>query len=128
MKKWLISSVIVILMTTNSYSGVVYIKQGEAAPSDGYLVDAETMKKMRGEILERDAYKKENESLNRSLELQDLSLTLRKEQVDMLSKDSNRLADRLHKSSQMSTWERVGWFGLGILATGLAVKGAGELK
>ena len=119
MMEWLI--ILTIATTTNIHADTVFLKQGEQAPTDGYHVDVDTMKKIRKDGLERDAYKKENESLNKSLELQNLSLQLRKEQVDMLTKDSDRLAERLRKSSQMSTWERVGWFGLGILATGLAL-------
>ena len=116
-----------VTLTVGINAKSVDIKEGDKAPFSGVLVDYETMRKIRVDLLTKDAQTKEIESLERSLKLSQLNVNLNKEQVQILRESNDRMADRLRKTTSLSTWERVGWFALGVLGTGFAVKGAGEL-
>jgi len=85
------------------------------------------MGKIRVELIEKDAYRVENRSLTRSVKLHQLNATLSEKQVNMLTKSNENLANRLEKTTDLSSLERVLWFGLGVVATGFAFKGAKEL-
>lgn len=86
----------------------------------------EQVRKMYKDIKERDLYKEKSETLENGIKLRDLSLEYRKEQVTILRESNDNLANRLEKTTKVSTWERVIWFGAGVLATGFAIKAAKE--
>lgn len=116
-----------MIVTATANAGVVRIYKGSTAPYTGSLVDSKTMKKIRVELIEKDAYSVQNKSLTRSLELHQLNADLTEKQVNILARSNKRLADRLDKDTNLSSWERVLWFGLGVAATGFAIKSAKEL-
>jgi hypothetical protein len=83
---------------------------------------------MRKDLLRKDFLEAESKSLHKNLELSTKALAIRKEQLDISRADSDRLAERLRKTSDTSGLYNYLWFGLGVLATGVAVYGAGRLK
>lgn len=91
----------------------IYINKDDKAPFSGYLLPEETVKTLRNNTLERDLYKTEAD--------------LRERQVKLLSDQNDRLATTLQSTSSLSTWEKIGFFSLGVLITGGAVKLAHEV-
>lgn len=87
---------------------------GDKAPCNGYLFsDADELKIRTNMVYQLD-----------------LSDNLRKQntiQSDMLKISAEEIA--LYKSSQpLTTWEKALYFGLGVVATSLAIDGASKLK
>lgn len=119
MKNLTISLMSVILIANVGYA--------QECKSPNICFTEERARAVRKELIEKDYLEGENKSLKSSLKLTTASLSLRKEQVDMLSKNNDKLAERLRESSKWSQWKSIMWFGLGVLATGLAVKGAKSL-
>jgi len=86
--------------------------------------DKDNARKIRIELVEKDFLVVENKSLKSSVKLSMESLRLRKEQLDISQVNNNRLADRLRKTSDSNQFRNIMWFGLGVIATGFAVKAA----
>lgn len=107
---------------------VMMISNPVLAQDDKICFDKETAKQMRKDLLKKDFLESENESLNRSLDLSTDALRLRKDQLDLALEQNDKLAERLRKNSESEGYRKIIWFALGIFATGLAIKGAQELK
>lgn len=119
----------ILSIASNVSAGqVVEIHKGDPAPYDGVLFDKDAANETRKKVIEGEGQKEINKHLEKKLELQDLTLQYREKQVEILSSQNEKLADRLEKSTNTSNWERILWLGLGIIGTGLAVKAAGSLK
>jgi len=66
--------------------------------------------------------------LRKTIELKDLMIEKSDEQVDLWMKESieqNKRLNNIKNASEKNKWL---WFGLGVLATGAAVYGAGQLS
>lgn len=124
MKKLMI---FLLIVTGTANAGIVRIYKGSVAPYSGSLTDSKTMRKIRVELIEKDAYKAQNTSLEKSLKLHQLNADITEKHINMLSKSGDQLADRLSKDTSFSSIERILWFGAGIIATGFALKSAQEM-
>ena len=118
----LIFSIAVLLQTpNNSYcEDAVNINAGEKAPFTGVLLSKDKAESIRKELITKDELVLTNNSLKRSIELQDLNLKLRESQVETLLKQN----DVLIRHKTMNDYERVMWVAVGVLGTSLAVYGA----
>lgn len=92
------------------------VKKGEPSPHDGYVIDDKMEKKMR-QVNEEN---KKNKELNIKMEqlgvLEESKVNLYKEQVSSLEKENSSL----RTTNNLSI---IVYFGLGVLATGLAAYG-----
>lgn len=111
-------SIIVSLLLLNAVYAeeITPIKKDAPAPYDGYVIDSSMEKKFR-QINEEN---KKNKQLNLKMEqlgqLEEAKINLYKDQLSTLEKENSQL----RTSNNLST---IVYFGLGVLATGLAAYG-----
>lgn len=120
-----------ILIANSAYGAdikTIYLPQGQAAPFAGYLSTPDAAAGSTKAINEVGTYKLLNTSLQTSLDNE----TKARQNADttnaILQSDLTNTQKALNEVKATSTWEKVGWFALGVLATGLAVDGAYKLS
>lgn len=106
----------------------VELDKGQPAPFPGTLLDKETSQKVKNDLIERDALKSTNESLNRSIKLYKDNQNILHDQKDMLLNQNIELTKTLNDTRETSDWVKVGYFVLGIVITGAGVYGASKLS
>jgi len=106
---------------------VQVIKKGEVANCDGLLFSPEASKKV--DDTQSDVVYLEKITAH-LLKRRDLSIkeveTLDK-RLHLYIEQSEILAKQLHRKEKEDKWQKMIYFGLGILATGIAVHGASQL-
>lgn len=110
---------------SNSESNeTTFIEKGQSAPFTGILFTERKASEIRTDLLELDKQrllleteKNRTDRLGQIIKLQD-------EEIELYNKQNQRLL----KSNERSDTLNYIWFGLGILATGAAVYGAGALS
>lgn len=103
----------------------VALDKDQKAPFAGILMDQEKANSVKIGLLERDLYKELSESQNRSIGLLKQNMTYSEDKVNKLLEQNDKLSERLQSAQGMNTWERIGFFVLGIAATvgaGLAIR------
>lgn len=109
--------------TTKANTDVVFINKDSPAPFDGILFTESKAKELRQDILESEKTKILLQSqLHKSDTLQQI-IQLKETEVELYRKENQRLVVRQNTSDTLTYV----WFGLGVLATSLAVYGAGSL-
>jgi hypothetical protein len=73
-------------------------------------------------------YKQQVDELNKTITLKDLAISTADARVENYRQTVYQLEDRQVKNDSLNTWAKVGFFVLGVAVTGLAVKGASQLK
>ncbi len=106
----------------------VDLSKGTPAPYDGVLLDKERANSVKNELIEKDYLQRSNESLNKSINLYKDNENILNQKSDILLKQNTDLIKNLNESRSVSTWEKVGFFILGVAVTGAAVYGASRLK
>lgn len=104
------------------------INKGSAAPFTGILFPEKDAQDLRKELIELDTTKLLNESLQKSLSLEHDSFDHQQAKINLLLDQNDKLAERVYKADSFSTWEKIGWFGLGILTTGLCFYGLKKIQ
>lgn len=112
------------IVVNNAYGqDTQYIEKGQPAPYSGILFTEKKAQELRSELLDGDKNKLFLETeKNRSLRLGQI-IELKDEEIELYRKQNERLLKTTDRSDTLNYV----WFGLGILATGLAVYGAGSL-
>jgi hypothetical protein len=105
----------------------VWLDKGQSAPYQGYLLPEDKLVELRNNTLERDSLKGQNDSLNLSLKLQDDIIGKKDQQLKLYSDQNDKLAQTAYRAENMSNLEKLGFIGLGILLTGLAISGVHAL-
>lgn len=103
--KWI--SLILLIITLNSFS-MTPVKKDDTVPYDGYLFNNEEEKKIRQINEEKIKLEDLNILKDKKIELQDLRINNYQNYVE----DTKDL-------KPLGSWERVGWFFLGVLSTGV---------
>jgi hypothetical protein len=119
---------LIFLITVNGNIGfadeVVFVKKGEPTPFTGVLFTEHRSNQIRKELIDSDISRvrlSTEEERNRLLRQ---AIKLRDDEIELLRRKSG-LLERQNK--QTETMKYI-YFGLGILATGMAVYGAGALS
>lgn len=89
------------------------IKKGDASPCEGYVMSTDTETKIRTDISYKQAL---IDNLTKSNDLQTNLIKIQGEQVNVYQSE-------LDKSRSLSTFEKVMYFGLGALVTGVVAYG-----
>lgn len=121
-------SLLLIFSTTVRGNDVVSIKKGEVAPFSGALFTEKRANEIRIELLELDKQRYMVKSRDEKLEVFQARIQLKNEEIESFRDQNVRLIDQNRTNKSVGTIERMVWFGLGILATGAAVYGAGSLS
>ena len=98
-----------------------YLKAGEVAPYNGYLLDDAETQEIQKDIIRKDYLEKENKSLKLTITYKDMEIDNLEQRNNIYRKENKELKN----SKQYSKWV---YFGLGVLGTSLAVYGAGQLR
>ncbi len=107
-------SFLMILINLNSFAQEsVFLNAGEKASFSGYLVPEITIKSLRNDSLDAEMYRK--------------IVPLKDNEIKLLTEDRNNLAKTLVSTTSLSVWEKIGWFGAGIVITGFAIKTSHEI-
>lgn len=129
----MIKIILAILFTTSTVfaqcpKNVQPIKEGQTANCTGFLFSPETEKKANDAVEDAKYYKELTDRLIKRKELTDKEINILDKRLELYIKQSEITAKELNRKRNEDKWQKVIWFGLGVLATGLAVHGAGQLK
>lgn len=117
-----------LLISSNALSDVVVLDKGTPAPFAGYLLDTETGKLSRVRLIEGEEAKALNLSYVRKIGEYQANEILYTEQVKTVLEQNDKLSKSLRDSQSMTTWERIGWFTLGIVAVSAGAYGISRVK
>jgi len=121
-------ALILTLLTNIAYAEEgVYLEKDKPAPYTGYLLPKDKLVELRNNTWERDTLKVQNDSLNRSLKLQDDIIAKKDDQLKLYSDQNDKLAVTVSRAESMNSWEKIGFIGLGVLLTSLAISGVHAL-
>lgn len=101
----------------------IYIEQDTRAPFSGILFTEAKASHLRFEILELDKSRIQLETERNRTDRLNQIIDLKDEEIELYQKQNTRLL----KANDRSDTLNYVWFGLGVLATGMAVYGAGAL-
>ncbi|NJO65455.1 MAG: hypothetical protein HC836_47400 [Richelia sp. RM2_1_2] len=96
---------------------------------DSWVFSPDKAKEVRNKLIDLEFFTETNKSLNRSIELYKSNELIYQNKEKILLEQNDNLAKNLNDSRTLSSWERIGWFTLGIAAAvlaGFAIKKAGE--
>lgn len=127
MKKF-VSLILAISLFSNIAMANCEWATGVKKVEGGYLYTPECHGRVG--ILVKDLEDREKEVINlrKGLELKDLALAKSDERIMLWRNESYEQFDRLQKQSELARKNETLWFVLGIVVTGAAVWGAGQLK
>lgn len=125
MKNLLLTTFLSFLMIVNNglAQDAVFIEKDKTAPFSGILFTEPKAREIRLQLLERDAFIKINESLEKSLVAVSNNQKVMEERIQAYKTDNDSLSKELRSSQSFTSWEKLIWFGLGVVATSLAVYG-----
>ena len=106
---------------------VLVLQKGDAAPYTGLLFPQDKANEARIGIIERDSYKSLYDSARRQISLFQTDSELKDKKIDLLLAQNDKLAVNLERARDTSDWMKLAYVGLGIVITGLAIKGAKEI-
>jgi len=111
----------------NETESAVFLQKGQTTPFSGLLLSEKQAQQTRRELIERDNLHALTVSYEKTIQLQQLGLQTREDQVENLRKQNNSLYEQVNRDKAVTNFERVIWFGLGVIGTGFAVYGASKL-
>lgn len=107
---------------------VQVIRSGEKANCDGFLFSDEAEKQAAKARDDAKYYKDLSELLHKRSELTNEEIRILDERLNLYMNTSNELAKEVNRKERQDFWQKTIYFSLGVLATGLAVYGASQLK
>lgn len=127
--KTLLSFLMIGLITINSVFAqeAIMIKKDERAPFEGVLFPLDQANKMRYQLIECDIKKELNSSYERTIKLYKENETYQENKVNILLKQNDELSKSLNEAKSTNDFQKILWFGLGVIATGLAIYAGKEM-
>jgi hypothetical protein len=113
---------------SNADDQVIRLEKGTPSPYTGVLMPDSIAKDLRDAVVDRDGCKLINESLNKSIEFYRENESLNQEKVNILLQKNNELAESLRDTKDFNNTQRLIWFVLGIVVTGIAVYGVKQIS
>lgn len=127
MKK-LISLVLLLCFMANVAMADCDFKTGITPMGDGtFRYSGECHRKVGDLVQDNTTKAVQITDLTKALELKDLALQKSDQRAQLWMDTSSKLEDRLSKIDELSSKNSILYFGLGVVVTGLAVWGAGQL-
>jgi hypothetical protein len=105
----------------------VFLNKNQAAPFPGYLLPAGKVEELQNDVIELNTLKQTNDSLQKSLTLEQQDSALKDQKVNLLLDQNNKLASAAYTERELTVWEKVAYFAGGVIVTGLAVWGASSI-
>lgn len=107
---------------------VQVIEKGQTANCSGLLFSPEASKKADEAIEDVKYYKSLTDKLGSRIEYSNKEVDILEKRLKLYMDQSNILAKEVVNRENEDKWQKVIWFGLGVLATGAAVYGASHLN
>ena len=101
----------------------MFLLEGNKAPYTGFLISEEQARQLKRNQEDLNRLQMINGSMEKSIELYKANELLYDTKIHRLSEENIKLAEVLHKNSQNSSIEKIVYFGLGAILTGLASYG-----
>ena len=103
------------------------ITKGDVANCDGLLFSPEASKKADESIQDAKYYKELAEKLKERQSYADKEINVLDQRLKLYIDQSQILAEQVHRKESEDKWQKLIYFGLGVLATGVAVYGASKI-
>lgn len=116
-KFWIISISLSLISNTAYSNDSVFIEKNTPAPFSGFLFSEQKGREIKQRLVEADYFEQLNKSLQIQIKLYENIETRNNEKYNILLDQNDRLAKNLYSERNMSTWEKLAYFGLGVLAT-----------
>lgn len=107
---------------------VTYLDKNQPAPYEGYLFTTDKAKDTRIKLIERSTFEGINQSLVKTNTLLQTNSDLKDQQIKIVMDRNDDLSKSLKDAESTSNWERIIYFGLGVLATSAAFYGAKKIS
>lgn len=104
------------------------ISKGEVANCDGLLFSEDAARKADASIQDAKYYKNLSELLTKRSELSNKEIDVLTNRLELYINQSEILAKEVYRKESEDKWQKLVYFGLGVIATGVAVYGASQLK
>jgi hypothetical protein len=129
----LINFLVVVLFSINVIAtdckeSVTLINEGQKAECTGFLFSPDAEKKASQAYDDAKYYKELSDLLHKRSQLSNEEIKVMDERLKLYQDQSHLLAQEVQKKEKEDFWQKTLYFGLGILATGIAFYGAGQLK
>lgn len=105
----------------------VFLNKGQTSPFPGYLLPAGKVEQFQNDELQLSATKQINDSLQKSLTLEQQNSALKDQKVNLLLDQNDKLSKAAYTERELTTWEKIGYVAGGIVITGVAIAGAHAL-
>ena len=128
MKKLLsiILSLSLLFSTTKiNASDPTLLKEGQAAPYEGFLFSREKEQANRYHLI---SLTEINESLRRTVSIHEEISKLKDDKIKLYEEQNTRLAEALRSERGMNNLERIGWFALGVIGATLSAYAISKIK
>lgn len=124
MLKNLLIGLILVTSLTSRAQDAISIQKGQPAPYSGVLFGEDRANTIRAELVEKDILSVQLSAAEERHVLSEQIIKLKDFEIELFRKQNQRLV----KASETTEAMKIIYFGLGILATGAAVYGAGALS
>lgn len=122
-----ISSIFLANTTLAASEAVIHLEKNSPAPYSGILFPIETANDLRKDLIELSTLRILNESYSKSVQLYQKHIQSSDDKFKLITDQNDKLAESLVESRRSNDFQKVLWFGLGVLATGFAVYGAKKI-
>ncbi len=129
----LINFIVVVLfsfnvLATDCKESVTLLQEGQKAECTGFLFSPEAEKKATQAYEDAKYYKELSDLLHNRNKLTNEEISILDQRLKLYQEQSHLLAQEAQRKDREDFWQKTLYFGLGIVATGIAVYGAGQLK
>jgi hypothetical protein len=125
----LISLILINLVTRNLFADeALSLIKGTAAPYSGVLLPLDQATDLRNSVLERDSYKKLNDSLNQSIDIYKTNEQYDQQKINLLVKQNDDLTKATQSERSLTDLEKMLYFGAGVVVLGFSLYGAKQLS
>lgn len=107
---------------------VQVINKGQVANCDGVLLSPDASKKADEAIQDAKYYKNLSDQLLLRRDATNKEISVLDQRLKLYMDQSQTLASELTGKENEDKWQKIMYFGLGVLATGIAVYGASQLR
>lgn len=116
------------VLATECKESVTLLNEGQKAECTGFLFSPDAEKKASQSYDDAKYYKELSDLLHKRNVLTNEEIKILDERLKLYQDQSFLLAQEVQKKENEDFWQKTIYFGLGVLATGIAIYGAGQLK
>ena len=129
----LINFIVVVLFSFNTLAAdckesVTLLQEGQKAECTGFLFSPEAEKKASQAYEDAKYYKELSDLLHNRNKLTNEEIIILDQRLKLYQEQSHLLAQEVQRKDREDFWQKTLYFGLGIVATSVAIYGASQLN